>query len=153
VFLLPQPWSSYFRIRPAILSGFSTIIFLRGQVVSPTPNPQPGGPGLRIYDCRDRVAQLHTQAPGTHFSRIYDAHGLRWDYYCSRPPHGKNALLSNGCYTQNEPDSYTIRTYSCSNCTELGPEGRHFRTDFYLDRSQNLYITCILSLTYPFSWN
>jgi hypothetical protein len=31
------------------LEGFSTIFFLRGRVVSPTPNPHPGGPGLCIY--------------------------------------------------------------------------------------------------------
>jgi len=32
--------------------GFVTITFLRGWIVSPAPNPQPGGPGLRIYDPR-----------------------------------------------------------------------------------------------------
>jgi hypothetical protein len=32
------------------LSGFSTVIVLWGGVVSPTPNPQPGEPGLCIYD-------------------------------------------------------------------------------------------------------
>jgi hypothetical protein len=29
---------------------FVTITFLQGWIVSPAPNPQPGGPGLRIYD-------------------------------------------------------------------------------------------------------
>jgi hypothetical protein len=29
--------------------GFVTT-FLRGWIVTPAPNPQPGGPGLRIYD-------------------------------------------------------------------------------------------------------
>jgi hypothetical protein len=29
--------------------GFLTVDFLLGGVVSPTPNPQPGGPGLHIY--------------------------------------------------------------------------------------------------------
>jgi hypothetical protein len=32
--------------------GFLTITFLQGWIVSPAPNPQPGGPGLRIYDPR-----------------------------------------------------------------------------------------------------
>jgi hypothetical protein len=32
--------------------GFVTITFLRGWSVSPAPNPQPGGPGLGIYDPR-----------------------------------------------------------------------------------------------------
>jgi hypothetical protein len=32
--------------------GFLTVTFLRGWVVSPAPNPQPGGPGHRIYDPR-----------------------------------------------------------------------------------------------------
>jgi hypothetical protein len=29
--------------------GFLTVDFFRGGVVSPTPNAQPGGPGLHIY--------------------------------------------------------------------------------------------------------
>jgi hypothetical protein len=32
--------------------GFLTITFLRGWIVTPAPNPQPGGQGLRIYDPR-----------------------------------------------------------------------------------------------------
>jgi hypothetical protein len=32
--------------------GFVTITFLWGWIFSPAPNPQPGGPGLRIYDPR-----------------------------------------------------------------------------------------------------
>jgi hypothetical protein len=50
--------------------GFVTITFLHGWIVSPAPNHQPGGPGLRIYDPGDRVAQLYPQALGTHFSRL-----------------------------------------------------------------------------------
>jgi hypothetical protein len=34
------------------LWGFVTITFLQGWIVSPVPNPQTGGPGLRIYDPR-----------------------------------------------------------------------------------------------------
>jgi hypothetical protein len=51
--------------------GFVTVIFLQGWIVSPTPNPQPGEPGLRIYAPGDRVAQLYSQALGTHFSRLW----------------------------------------------------------------------------------
>jgi hypothetical protein len=32
--------------------GFVTINILRGWIVSPAANPEPGGPGLRIYDPR-----------------------------------------------------------------------------------------------------
>jgi hypothetical protein len=32
--------------------GFVTVTFLQGCFVSPAPNPQPGRPGLRIYDLR-----------------------------------------------------------------------------------------------------
>jgi hypothetical protein len=46
--------------------GFLTATFLLGWIVSAASNPQPGGPGLRIYDPEDRVAQ----ALGTHFSRL-----------------------------------------------------------------------------------
>jgi hypothetical protein len=49
---------------------FLTITFLRDWIVSLAPNPQPGGPGLRIYDPWGRVAQLYPQALGTHFSRL-----------------------------------------------------------------------------------
>jgi hypothetical protein len=34
------------------LLGFRNNNRLRGWIVSPAPNPQPGGPGLRIYDPR-----------------------------------------------------------------------------------------------------
>jgi hypothetical protein len=34
------------------LWGFVTETFLQGWIVSPAPNPQPGAPGLRIYDPR-----------------------------------------------------------------------------------------------------
>jgi hypothetical protein len=43
-----RPWPS--PQNPAeFLGGFSTIFFLEGRVVSPTPNPHPRGPGLCIY--------------------------------------------------------------------------------------------------------
>jgi hypothetical protein len=48
--------------------GFVTINILRGWIVSPAANPEPGGPDLRIYD--PRAAQPYPQALGTHFSRI-----------------------------------------------------------------------------------
>jgi hypothetical protein len=32
------------------LWGFVTITFLQGWIVNPAPNPQPGKPGLHIYD-------------------------------------------------------------------------------------------------------
>jgi hypothetical protein len=34
------------------LWGFVITTFLQGWIVSPTPNPQPGGTGLHIYDPR-----------------------------------------------------------------------------------------------------
>jgi hypothetical protein len=51
-------------------SGFVTITFLQGWIVSPAPNPQPGRPALCIFDPEDRVAQLYPQELGTHFSRL-----------------------------------------------------------------------------------
>jgi hypothetical protein len=39
------------------LWGFVTITFLRDWIVSPAPNPQPGGPDLRIYDPRRQGGQ------------------------------------------------------------------------------------------------
>jgi hypothetical protein len=50
--------------------GFVTITLLQGWIVSPAPNRQPEGPGLRIYEPGDRVTQLYPQALGTHFSRL-----------------------------------------------------------------------------------
>jgi hypothetical protein len=44
---------------------FSTNFFLQGEVVSLTPNPQPGGPCLRIYTFGDRVTQLYPRTLGS----------------------------------------------------------------------------------------
>jgi hypothetical protein len=51
-------------------SGFTTITFLQGWIVSPAPNPQPGGTGLRIYDPRRQGGPAIPPALGTHFSRL-----------------------------------------------------------------------------------
>jgi hypothetical protein len=48
------------------LLGFSTIVVLQDGVVSPMPNPQPGGPGLRIYDPRRQGGPAIP--PGTGYS-------------------------------------------------------------------------------------
>jgi hypothetical protein len=70
-------------------SDLVTICFLRGGVVGPTPNPQPGGPGLRIY-----VPQRHggpaipPHALGFPFSHLLQHTGVRWGY-SSPPPHGE----------------------------------------------------------------
>jgi hypothetical protein len=50
--------------------GFLTITFLRGWIVSPAPNPQPGGPGSVFMTPGNRVAELYPQALGTHFSHL-----------------------------------------------------------------------------------
>jgi hypothetical protein len=45
--------------------------FPQGWIVSPAPNPQPGGPGLRIYDPRRQGGPaIYPQTLGTHFSRL-----------------------------------------------------------------------------------
>jgi hypothetical protein len=49
------------------LKRFSTNFFLQGEVVSLTPNPQPEGPGLRIYTPGDRVPRY---TPGHWVSRV-----------------------------------------------------------------------------------
>jgi hypothetical protein len=56
-FFFPSFLGSTAQLRPwpppqnlaEFLGGFSTIFFLQGRVVSPTPNPHPGGLGLCIY--------------------------------------------------------------------------------------------------------
>jgi hypothetical protein len=58
---LYEPWLSL---------DFLTAGYLRDGAVNPTPNTQPGVPGLRICDPRDRVTQLYPQALGTLFSRL-----------------------------------------------------------------------------------
>jgi hypothetical protein len=45
-------YSSIRALASPLKMGFVIITFLRGWIVSPAPNPQPGGPGLRIYDPR-----------------------------------------------------------------------------------------------------
>jgi hypothetical protein len=65
--------------------GFLTITFLQGWIVSPAPNPQPGRPGLRIYDPRRQGGPAIPQAMRTYLAAFYDMHMLQWDYYL---PHG-----------------------------------------------------------------
>jgi hypothetical protein len=43
-----RPWPPQQNLAE-FLGGFSTNFFLQGRVVSPMPNPYPGGPGLCIY--------------------------------------------------------------------------------------------------------
>jgi hypothetical protein len=63
------------------LWGFITVTFLQGWIVSPAPNPEPGGPGLCIYDPRRQGDPAITSR---HWVPIlvafYDMHGLQWDY-------------------------------------------------------------------------
>jgi hypothetical protein len=66
--------------------GFVTITFLQGWIVSPAPNPQPGEPGLSIYDPREqtgwpRYTPRHWVPSLVAF---YDMRGLQWD--CSLIP-------------------------------------------------------------------
>jgi hypothetical protein len=57
---------------------FITITFLRGWIVSSAPNPQPGGPGLRIYDPRRPCYTSRHWVPI--LVAFNDIHGLQWDY-------------------------------------------------------------------------
>jgi hypothetical protein len=43
--------------------GFLNSNILRGSIVTPAPNPQPGGPGLRIYDPRRQDGQSVPPGP------------------------------------------------------------------------------------------
>jgi hypothetical protein len=52
------------------LWGFLTITFVQGWIVSPAPNPQPGGPGLRIYDLQRQGGPAVPPGTGTHFSLL-----------------------------------------------------------------------------------
>jgi hypothetical protein len=52
------------------LWGFVTITFLRGWIVSPAPNLQPGGPGLRIYDLRRQGGPAIPPGTRYQFSRL-----------------------------------------------------------------------------------
>jgi hypothetical protein len=54
------------------LGGFSTFSLLQGRVVSPTPNPYPGGPGLYLYPPEAGWLPILVAS--------YDTHGLRRDY-------------------------------------------------------------------------
>jgi hypothetical protein len=53
---------------PRLVIGIRGTSF-HGGVASPTQNPQPGGPGLCIYNPRGRVAQLYPQALGASASK------------------------------------------------------------------------------------
>jgi hypothetical protein len=61
--------------------GFVTIKFLRGLTVSPAPNPQPGGPGLGIYDPRRQGDPAVPRHWVPILVAFYDMHGLQWNYF------------------------------------------------------------------------
>jgi hypothetical protein len=50
------------------LFGFPDNRIFTGWDSTPSPTPQPGGPGLRIYDLLE--VQLYPESLGTHFSRL-----------------------------------------------------------------------------------
>jgi hypothetical protein len=57
------------------------VTFLQGWIVSPAPNPQPGGPGLRIYDPPETGWPSYTPRHRVPILvAFYDMHGLQWDY-------------------------------------------------------------------------
>jgi hypothetical protein len=63
------------------LWGFVTIAFLQGWIVSPAPNPQPGGPSLCIYDPRRQGGPaIPPRYRVLILVAFYDMHGLQWDY-------------------------------------------------------------------------
>jgi hypothetical protein len=55
---------------------------------SPTPNPQPGGPGLHIYI----PWRLGGPVIAPILVAFYDMHELQWDYSFPRSPHGEVSL-------------------------------------------------------------
>jgi hypothetical protein len=82
------------------LSGIPYLVsehvkLLQGGVVSPTPNPQPGGPGLCIYNPRRQGGPVIPLAPGTHLSRLLRHMRYVGAILISRPPHGKSDAHSN----------------------------------------------------------
>jgi hypothetical protein len=74
--------------------GFVTIPLLRGWIVSPAPNPQPGGPGLRTYDPRPQGGPAMPPGTGYSFqSPFTTCMGYSGTILLSRPPHGISVLL------------------------------------------------------------
>jgi hypothetical protein len=105
-----QPPSQYAPFRMFILRFRENNSFLVW-VFSPTPNPQPGGPGLHIY------IPLVTGWPSyTPRHRIpilvafYDMHGLQWDYSFPRSPHGDRRIIT----TNNFVPAFPVGWYALS---------------------------------------
>jgi hypothetical protein len=72
------------------MCGFLTSWVLRGEVVSLTPNPQPGGPGLRIYDPRRQGDPVIPPSTGCLFwSPFTTCMGYSGTILTPRPPHGE----------------------------------------------------------------
>jgi hypothetical protein len=68
------------KIRLNFLEASQQFSFLQGRVVSPTPNPHLGGPGLCIYILQRQGGPVNT--PGHRVPILlasYDTHELRWD--------------------------------------------------------------------------
>jgi hypothetical protein len=60
--------------------GFVTIAILRSWIVSPAPNPRPGGPGLGIYNPPETGCPSYTPSHWVPILVAFYKHGLQWDY-------------------------------------------------------------------------
>jgi hypothetical protein len=113
-------------------------LFLQGRVVSPTPNPHPGGPGLYIYIPHrqgDPVIPLRHPVPILVAS--YDTHGLQWDYSYSPVPLRSKIVLSNlwncsvGFINLKVPQSVPLFQLTTAMFSMLQrPTTRHYQGNF-----------------------
>jgi hypothetical protein len=62
------------------LWGFVTVTSLQGWIFSPVPNPQPGGPGIRIYDPQRQGGPAVPPGTGYPFWSPFTICMVQWNY-------------------------------------------------------------------------
>jgi hypothetical protein len=82
--------------------GFIIIFFLRGEVVSLTPNPQPGGPGYPFLSGSSPLTCLAWEALPVAYATTSVALGIIWPHkprYCAKVGIPSGGAASSMCFT------------------------------------------------------
>jgi hypothetical protein len=96
---------------PALpLWGFVTITSLQGSIVTPAPNPQPGGPGLRIYDPRGQGGRAIPPGTGSPLRHAWVTVGLFFN-----PGHHAGPVTDYRCKILGKNILNVLRTENSKN--------------------------------------
>jgi len=104
--------------------GFIIIFFLRGEVVSLTPNPQPGGPGYPFLSGSSPLTCLAWEALPVAYATTSVALGIIWPHkprYCAKVGIPSEGAASSMCFTSVLFQHIYRNRYLCYVCIYFVP--------------------------------